>query len=305
MKIHSDETGLHIRLTPVEKDLLRALPKGMEPRTGHRRAALRQLVTNECPSPKEAAYGFIGFYDETLDAGHWFSLNDVDAQRAAMLLCRFNPNDTTLEQAQLTTTDATRPRDFVRLLQRFEDLARSDPKPRSLLQWLRTAQELELRYHPWIDDYVNARTVAGSPIVESAPKNRPKLQSVEAGPVAQAEPDLLPASALAAAGAAGRVADAMPVTPAAADFEEVEWATQAADKGLNWKVRVQAQACIIWRQWRRRGGNPTPHGIRGEVRRWCDANDVRTQIQVIPTENTLRVHVLAAKHWTPPRDLTR
>lgn len=100
-------------------------------------------------------------------------------------------------------------------------------------------------------------------------------------------------------------AAAGPVTYAAADIEEAKWAAQAADKALNWKARAQAQACIIWRQWRRRGGNPTPYGIRGELRRWCEANDVRTETRVIPTEDTLRVHVLAAKHWTPPRDLTR
>ncbi len=168
MKIHSDERGAHIRLTRAEREYLRALPKGLEPRTGHRREALKQLVAEACATQKQAAEGVIGWFDETMDAGHWFSLNDIESGRAAMLLCQFNPNDGTLEQAQNSKNDVTNPRDLVHLLQRFEDLAKSDPKPRSLLGWLQISHAMKLRYHPWIDQYVGAKTLADSLNLDSA-----------------------------------------------------------------------------------------------------------------------------------------
>ena len=280
MKIHSDQRGAHIRLTRVEKDRLRGLSKGLTPRTGHRRKALEKMVANHCPSPEQKAQDVVGWFDEVIEAAHWFALNDISPADAAMLLCQHNPNEEMLAAAEQSTNDETGPRELVQLRQRFEDFSRTDPRTRSLVEWLRIARELELRHHSWAQQYIDA-----------AARSVPSAESTSA--------------AAADAGAAGRVADTGPVTSAAADIEEGEWAVQAADEVLNWKARAQAQACIIWRQWRRRGGNPTPHGIRGELRRWCEVNDVRTQTRVIPTEGTLRIHVLAAKHWTPPRDLTR
>lgn len=114
------------------------------------------MVVNACRAQQEAAEGLVGWFDATIDAAHWFSLNDVLPHHAAMLLCQFDPNDEQLEQAQLTTTDATEPRDLVRLVQRFEDLARTSPRPRPLLQWLQEARQMGVRYHPWVDEYVDA-----------------------------------------------------------------------------------------------------------------------------------------------------
>ena len=114
------------------------------------------MVVNACRAQQEAAEGLVGWFDATIDAAHWFSLNDVLPHHATMLLCQFDPNDEQLEQAQLTTTDATEPRDLVRLVQRFEDLAKTAPRPRPLLQWLHEARQIGVRYHPWVDEYVDA-----------------------------------------------------------------------------------------------------------------------------------------------------
>ena len=156
MKIHSDENGVHLRLTRVEKNYLRALPTGLTPRTGHRREALKQMVAQEWPGPKEAADAAIGWFDEAMSAAHWLSLKDVAPDRAAMLLCQHDPNTASLEQARQSTNDATGPDDFVQLVQRFEDVAKCEPQHRSLVQWLQFARASKLRYHPWIDLYVEA-----------------------------------------------------------------------------------------------------------------------------------------------------
>ena len=160
MKIHSDENGVHLRLTRVEKNLLRALPTGLSPRTGPRREVLKQLVAQEWPSPKDSADGTIGWFDETMSAAHWLSLQDIGPDRAAMLLCQLDPNRMTLEQAKGHKNEATGPDDFVRLLQRFEDQAKCEPQHRTLLHWLEFARASRLRHHPWIDEYVEAAGVA-------------------------------------------------------------------------------------------------------------------------------------------------
>lgn len=163
VKIHAGKSGRQILLTPGEWKCIKAFPKE------RRCEVLAHWIARAEQSPTEATAGLVGWYDETIAAGHWFSLNDVDAQRAAMLLCQFNPNDLLLEQAQRTTNDITGPRDLVRLLQRFEDLAKTDPKPRSLLQWLHTARMLKLRYHPWIDQYADAASLEMPAPPASAP----------------------------------------------------------------------------------------------------------------------------------------
>ena len=160
MKIHSDEHGVHIRLTRVEKNHLRAVPTGLTPRTGHRRELLKQMVARECPSPAQAVERVIIWFDDSMSAGHWFSLSDVEPDRAAMLLCQHDPNSGTLEHAKQCTNDITGPQDLLRLQQRFEDLAKCKPQHRTLLQWLEFARRSKLRYHPWIDQYVEAAGLA-------------------------------------------------------------------------------------------------------------------------------------------------
>lgn len=119
------------------------------------RAELDRLMALK-PTPEQEAGEHVGWSNSLLHADHWFRLFDLEPTKAAMLLCNFNPHNVTLEQAQRTTTDFIAPRDLVCLAERFNDLAKNAPQPRSLLQWLQTARALKLRYDPWIEQYVEA-----------------------------------------------------------------------------------------------------------------------------------------------------
>ena len=71
---------------------------------------------------------------------------------------------------------------------------------------------------------------------------------------------------------------------------------------LPWKMRVQAEAAALWRRLRATGANPTRASIRPFLVAWCRANNVKTPTGINPSDGYLRVHVLSAKHWTPPDD---
>jgi len=116
----------------------------------------------------------------TMAADHWFSLVDVDPVKAAMLLCRFNPNKETLSDAESNTTDQTVPGDFLKLWQRFEDLSRAEPRFRSLHDWLHAVKKMQARYHSWIDEYVDAVALLTPDASPGPPASAP--------PAAQAAP---------------------------------------------------------------------------------------------------------------------
>lgn len=97
-----------------------------------------------------------GWADANLEANHWFSLLDVQPAKAAMLLCNSNPNDPDLNDAEKCTKDETGPREFVQLEQRFTDLNKSEPRSRTLLDWVVAARQSELKYHSWINRYIEA-----------------------------------------------------------------------------------------------------------------------------------------------------
>ena len=100
----------------------------------------------------------VDWYDHSLEADHWVALGDVSPIDAAMLLCRFNPNDETYENVKLITSDELKPEHLVRLVQRFTDIRESDPMPRTLRDWHQRAKELGLKYHSWIDGYMKPTT---------------------------------------------------------------------------------------------------------------------------------------------------
>lgn len=97
-----------------------------------------------------------GWYDATLEADHWSVLQDIKPVDAAMLLCQFNPNDTNFDDVVNTTNDQTGPRELIQLRQRFEELSKSEPKQRTLRNWHQAARAMGVRYHLWIDDYIEA-----------------------------------------------------------------------------------------------------------------------------------------------------
>ena len=98
--------------------------------------------------------------DEVREANHWFSLHNVQPVAAAMLLCQFNPNSESFDDAARTTNLETAPRGLVQLRQRFADLSESQPCTRSLADWMTVARRFGLKYHSWIDDL----TVEASPV---------------------------------------------------------------------------------------------------------------------------------------------
>lgn len=105
----------------------------------------------------------IGWYDYTMHAAMWLKRTSVKPGEAAMLLWRLDPlerdwrGDAPDPERTYVDGDETTP-DCYRVLKRaFEDIAETDPKPRTLLDWRDLAKREGLRYHQWIDEYVRAR----------------------------------------------------------------------------------------------------------------------------------------------------
>lgn len=100
--------------------------------------------------------GLIGWYDYTMNADKHFKLSDVLPVDAAMLLCQYDPLQENIEYAVTCTNDATGPVDMKALRAHFEALSRTDQKHRTLLDWWQLARGAKLKYHPWIDQYIDA-----------------------------------------------------------------------------------------------------------------------------------------------------
>lgn len=159
----------------------------------------RRAQERNSTSTAGRAEQIIAWYDDVMDADHWFNLADVEPVKAAMLLCQFNPNEITFAAAELSTNDETGPRDLVRLRQRFEDLSRAEPRSRKLADWLGAAHQLKLKQHSWIDTYVAAagiqvgEALGGQTEVASVPP--PVAEPVPPG-AAGLPPETSPASAI-------------------------------------------------------------------------------------------------------------
>lgn len=104
-----------------------------------------------------------GWYDATMNAALWLKRASVKPDEAAMLLWRLDPlerdwqgNPPDPERTFVDGNEASP--DYYRALKRaFEDVAETDPKPRTLLDWRDVAKREGLRYHEWIDEYEQAR----------------------------------------------------------------------------------------------------------------------------------------------------
>jgi len=107
--------------------------------------------------PAQVAAGIIAWYAQSLDAETWWILSNLTPREAAALLCRFNPHDNKLDPLSIIT-DETGPEDFKRLLRVFEDVAKSQPRPRTLSDWHDIARDKRLKYHSWIDAFRQAVT---------------------------------------------------------------------------------------------------------------------------------------------------
>lgn len=105
----------------------------------------------------------IGWYDNTMNAAMWFKRASVKPDEAAMLLCRIDPLErdgqgNAPDPERIYVDDDKASPDRYRLLLRvFLDVAETDPKPRTLLDWRDVAKREGPRHHQWIDEYVLAR----------------------------------------------------------------------------------------------------------------------------------------------------
>lgn len=104
----------------------------------------------------------VGWWDVTMDARTWLSMPNVKPEHAAMVLSRLNPNSPAVcedPESIYVDGDESSPHRYRLLLRVFESEASTAPKPRMLLEWRTIAQQHNLRYHSWIDDYTNAMGV--------------------------------------------------------------------------------------------------------------------------------------------------
>lgn len=124
----------------------------------------RKLHAANNPQDEATKRGnLIGWYDMSMHAAMWLKRASVKPGEAAMLLWRLDPlerdwrGDAPDPERTYVDGDETSP-DHYRVLKRaFDDVAETDPKPRTLLDWRDVANREGLRYHKWIDDYVQAR----------------------------------------------------------------------------------------------------------------------------------------------------
>ena len=120
-------------------------------------------------NPARKGEKHVDWYNVMLDASMWFKRGDVSPSDAAMLLCQQNPRGEmsggrlVKPTPKLITTTETNPRDYQRLLDVFEDVARVQSQKRTLQQWMDIAKFEALKYHSWIDRYV-----AASPMFEAS-----------------------------------------------------------------------------------------------------------------------------------------
>lgn len=117
------------------------------------RAGLQPIVDQVSPTDEKE---HVHWYNATLEADHWFSLPLVSPENAALLLCQHNPNvaGTTYEATLGVTNDEVSQSELVKLRQMFDAVNTTEPKHRTLLDWVRLAEEKKLRFHSWIKTYI-------------------------------------------------------------------------------------------------------------------------------------------------------
>lgn len=204
-----------------------------------------------------------GWHDVTLEADHWAALGDISPIDAAMLLCRFNPNESSYDDARLTTTDELKPEQLVRLAQRLADIDKAEHKPRTLQDWHQAARGMGLTYHSWIDGYMEATTPPAPPVADTAtpaPVVAALVELDKAGPV--------PVTTRA-------MADSF----AGLHWNAEEWIKKLGDKP------VWVDNCIAVRRGRGEGmrqWNPVQIGAYLVRMEHANANSVRARFQTQP-----------------------
>jgi hypothetical protein len=106
---------------------------------------------NDVSNPTMSREQMLGWLDVAMDGNFWFRQPSVSPAQAAMLLCEINPNAETEADALASTNELTGPADYTRLLNAFQALENASASPRTLLDWRNYAQERALKYHAWIE----------------------------------------------------------------------------------------------------------------------------------------------------------
>lgn len=131
--------------------------------------AIRQSVAADHDyqhDPKLKAERVVGWWDATMNARYWFSVQDIAPREAAMLLCRLNPLEPEGQDPEriLVDGDAKSPSRYRFLLESFEREAKATRHQRTLLAWRDLAEKKGATCHPWIEEYMTAREALGEPL---------------------------------------------------------------------------------------------------------------------------------------------
>lgn len=102
----------------------------------------------------------VWWWDATLNASLWLGSPAVGPADAAALLCCHDPSEG-MAAVETSTADGIGPQEFRLLRARFEAEAKVDPKPWKLLDWHALAKAGGLRYHKWLEEYLDARSKLG------------------------------------------------------------------------------------------------------------------------------------------------
>ena len=104
----------------------------------------------------EQAEGLIGWYDATLWADERFKDAAISPRDAALLLCGFNPREEDISVQIHISNEEICPNDIRKLVDRFEDTEMVESGRRTLRNWHDIARNNSLKYHSWIDRYLEA-----------------------------------------------------------------------------------------------------------------------------------------------------
>lgn len=139
--------------------------------------------------PALAGERHVGWHDQTMDARRWMEMQNVTPKEAAMVLCRLNPHEKydceNIERIYVDD-DKTSPHRYKLLLRTFEDVASTIPKHRTLMEWRTIAQQQNLRYHSWIDDYADAMGALAGNQAAPTPAAKGKTAPAIAGTTSKA-----------------------------------------------------------------------------------------------------------------------
>lgn len=111
-------------------------------------------------SPTDALAYANAWHESDLNAAVWWQIVNMTPEAAALLLCKLDPHETTIQDAMQITSPQTGPSDFKALLEVFRDVSSTQIEHRSLDRWRLLAKARGLKYHSWADDYAVAQPTA-------------------------------------------------------------------------------------------------------------------------------------------------